>query len=59
MNQYPPLFGTGNGTANEDQTLLNINSVNRQVLLGNALGTHVTSHLLTFEDAARILTLTG
>src|SRR5690606_25556381 len=43
--------GAWNGTLDQQEVLLSVDSVNGQVLSGNTLSTHTTSHLLSTENA--------
>lgn len=45
--------GTGNGTLDDEQTLVGVHGVDREVLGGLAHAAHATGHAQTLEDAAR------
>ena len=53
----PTAFGARNGAFDHDEATACIGFDNFKVLRCDAHSTHVASHLLTFEDFARILTL--
>src|SRR3546814_2252377 len=58
-NHQPATLRARDRALDEDEAALDVGADDFQILLGAVARAHVASHLLVFEDAARVLALTG
>src|SRR3546814_13444159 len=58
-NHQPATLLARDRALDEDEAALDVGADAVQILLGAVVRAHVASHLLVFEDASRVLALTG